>query len=68
MKKKLNSISVEHGVGKKIAKAFGCTTAYVSQALKGHTASERARKIRHVATAQYGGIEMVPVKKEVIAN
>lgn len=52
---------VRYGDVRKLAKAFGVSEAYVSKSLRGHAGGDRARKIRHVAKEQYGGVEMQAV-------
>jgi len=56
-------ILVHRGNTKKIAAAFGVTKSMVSMSLRGHRMGELAKKIRHVALTQYGGVEMEPVNK-----
>ena len=61
-----NPIVVDHGIGGKLANIFNCTNAMVSKALKGHTNTELAIKIRYVAITQYGGKEMTYVEPKKI--
>ena len=56
-------IMVEYGSLKKIAKVFKVSVPMVSMSLRGHRMGELAKKIRHVALTQYGGVEMEPVNK-----
>ncbi len=56
--KKLKRIWVKQGTGKKIARAFDCSTVIVSLALNGKKDTELARKIRYVAIKEYGGVEI----------
>lgn len=51
-------IVVEHGDMRKIAASMGCTREMVGKALRFDKNSILARKIRHVAKEQYGGIEI----------
>ncbi len=54
----LNRIYVEHGKGKQIAKALGCTPEFVSTALAGKKNTKLAKKVRYVAMKQYNGKEI----------
>lgn len=51
-------IIVDHNNQKEISKVFKCTKSMVSQALRGKSQSELAKKIRYVAVSQYGGQEI----------
>lgn len=51
-------IVVSHGDVVQIARSMGCTYEWVSKALNFKRDSLLARKIRHVAKEQYGGIEI----------
>lgn len=51
-------IVVSHGDSKKIAVSMNCTCEMVSKALNFKKDSLLARRIRHVAKKQYGGIEI----------
>lgn len=51
-------IVISRGDGVKIASAFNCTREMVSKSLNFKKNSMLARKIRHVAKEQYGGIEI----------
>ncbi len=51
-------IVVEYGDMRKIAASMGCTREMVGKALRFDKNSILARKIRHVAKEQYGGIEI----------
>ncbi len=57
-KNKLKRIWVPYGVGRKIAKIFGCSVIMVSLSLNGAKDTKLAKKIRHVALTQYGGKEI----------
>lgn len=51
-------IVVSRGDVQKIASSFKCTREMASKALNFKKNSMLARKIRHVAKEQYGGIEI----------
>ncbi len=57
-------ILVHRGKAKEIVKVFGVTKGMVSSSLRGHRNSELAKKIRHVALTQYGGVELEPVNRD----
>lgn len=59
--KEIIRVRAKHGDGKRLAKVFGVTTVYVSQALTGKANSSLARKIRKAAVNNGGD----PVYKEV---
>lgn len=62
MEKAIDSIiMVEHGGVRKLAKVFGLSEGFVSKALRGKKGGTNAKKIRHVAKEQYGGVEMQAV-------
>ena len=51
-------IVLEYGNVAKIAKVMSCTPRMVSMAVNFKKNSQLARKIRHVAKEQFGGIEV----------
>lgn len=53
----MKQILCKYGVAPKIAKAMGLHDRTVQNALRGMRDNELSRKIRYVATSQYGGIE-----------
>lgn len=57
-------IMVEHGGVRKLAKAFNVSEAMISLSLRGKRTGELAKKIRHVAKEQYGGVEMQAISSE----
>ncbi len=61
-------IMVGHGNVGKIAKVFDVTKAMVSMSLRGRRKGDLAKKIRHVALTQFGGVEMKPVKNDTNKN
>lgn len=61
-------IMVGHGKAQEIAKVFNITKAMVSMSLRGKRKGEKAKKIRHVALNQFGGVEMKPIDKDEKIN
>lgn len=61
-------IMVGHGKVREIARVFKITESMVSMSLRGKRDTELAKKIRHVALTQYGGVEMKPVKRNTKEN
>lgn len=57
-------ILVKYGSVRKLAKAFGVSESLVSQALRGQQNGEKAKKIRHVALSQYGGVEFQNIESK----
>lgn len=51
-------IVMERGCVQKLASSMNCTRVMVSKALNFKKDTVLARKIRHVAKEQYGGIEI----------
>ena len=51
-------ILVKYGVKRKIAELFGCTEAYVGQALKYYKHSEKAKRIRYMAIKDFKGVKV----------
>ena len=51
-------IVMDRGNVVKIAKTMNCTREMVSKALNFKKDTDLARRIRHVAKSQYGGIEI----------
>jgi len=51
-------IIVNHGDVEKIARSFQCTREMASKALNYKKDTELAKKIRYVAKARYGGVEI----------
>ena len=51
-------IVMERGAVSKIARSLGCTKEMVSKSLNYKKDTELAKKIRHVACTQYGGVEL----------
>ena len=51
-------IVLDYGSQGNIAKLLGCTSDMVSRSLNFKKDTELARKIRHVALTQFGGIEV----------
>ena len=49
---------------KETQKFFDISKAMVSMSLRGKRNGELAKKIRHTALEQYGGVEMKPVNKD----
>lgn len=51
-------IVIQRGDRVKLARAMRCTVQMVSYSLNYAKDTELARKIRHVATHEYGGVEV----------
>lgn len=51
-------IVVSHGDSTRIALSMNCTREMVSKALNFKKDTDLARRIRHVAVKEYGGIEV----------
>ena len=69
MKKEVkNRIVMPLGNGRKLARAFGVTPQTVSYVMNGHHCkSELARRLRHAAVKEYGGVE-VKMKNSLTTN